>query len=81
MKRSRAPRFDVGAETLLKPAAVAGRQPLAKVLGDTLAWMTRRERGVRPCDDMNTDILAIANGKIQVSRALPVHVRFCFRLV
>ena len=40
-------------------------QPVVEVLGDTLALMTRRERGVWSLHDTNTDILAIARRKIQ----------------
>jgi len=36
-------------------------QPVVEVLGDTLALMTRRERGVWSLHDTNAGILAIAN--------------------
>ena len=40
-------------------------QPVVEVLGDTLALMTRRERGVWSLHDTNTDILAIARGRFK----------------
>ena len=45
-------------------------QPVVEVLGDTLALMTRRERGVWSLHDTNTDILAIAKGRFKA----PPHI-------
>ncbi len=41
-------------------------QPVVEVLGDTLALMTRRERGVWSLHDANTDILAVPNGRFKI---------------
>jgi hypothetical protein len=43
-------------------------QPMREVLGDTLALMTRRGRGVWSWHDTNTNSLAIARGRF---KALP----------
>jgi hypothetical protein len=40
-------------------------QPVAKVLGDTHALMTCRERGVLLLHDANVDILAVAEGRFK----------------
>jgi hypothetical protein len=45
-------------------------QPLVEVLGDTLALMTRRERGVWSLHDTTTDILAVATGRFKA----PPHI-------
>jgi hypothetical protein len=43
-------------------------QPVVAVLGDTLAVMTRRVRGVWSVHDTNEDILALSQGRY---KALP----------
>ena len=43
-------------------------QPVVAVLGDTLAVLTRRERGVWSLHDTNEDILALPQGRY---KALP----------
>jgi hypothetical protein len=40
-------------------------QRVVEVPGDTLAFMTRRERGVWSLHETNTDILAIAKGRFK----------------
>ena len=45
-------------------------QPVVEVLGDTLALMTRRGRGVWSLHDTNTDILAVARGRFKA----PPHI-------
>jgi hypothetical protein len=52
----------------------AAYQPVVEVLGDALALMTRRERGVWSLHDTNTDILAIANGRFNA----PPHINHSF---
>ena len=48
-------------------------QPVVEVLGDTLALMTRRERGVWSLHDTNTDILAIAKEDSRHCRISIIH--------
>jgi hypothetical protein len=43
-------------------------QPVAKVLGDTLALMTRQERGVWSLHDTNKHSLALAEGRFKAPR-------------
>ncbi len=43
----------------------AAYQPVVEVLGDTLALMTRRERGVWSLHDTYMNILAIAKGRFK----------------
>jgi hypothetical protein len=45
-------------------------QPVVEVLGDTLALMTRRERGVWSLHDANADILGIAKRRFKA----PPHI-------
>ncbi len=46
----------------------AAYQPVVEVLGDTLALLTRRERGVWPVHDTSTGILATAQGRFKAPR-------------
>ena len=54
----------------------AAYQTVVVVPGDTLAFMTRRERGIWSLDETNADILAIAKGRFKA----PPHIIHCPRL-